>query len=356
MTSSYVKPSRTTEPTIEPTTDSTDESVDILPEVSEQETYLRDLTDVQGIRDCYDKYGVVGIKGVLNSQECEESVQECISVLKTMGADQKLSIDDPETYYMASPYLNSHGVVGREPIMTKILNRNRLHPNVKRAYSIIFGMNDNELLAQFDRMGWMRSNIGVDGTYTGKFATPFYSPGVHLDVDPTHYFEKERFPAVKEYLNSIPYTEVSHLFNENNVKNIMMGRQCQGVLNLIDNDHSDGGFQFVEAGHQVCSRWFEENKNRIDVGKPNGQYAFDKRDHQMTHTKRLPCPAGTLIVFDVALPHGTRPNRSSINRMAQFLRYMPKKDFDPKVLKKRRNLIRRLCKDDPRILNERDVI
>lgn len=322
----------------------------------DHETYLRDLTDVQGIKDCYHKYGVVGIKGILSKQECEETIKECIDIIIQMGAGSGLCINDPETYDMASPYLNSYGVVGKDPIMTKILNRNRLHPNVKRAYSIIFGVDDNELLAQFDRIGWMRPNSRQNGEYLGKYTTPFYSPGLHLDIDPVHYFEKEKYPIVREFLNNTPYTQVSHLFNENNVKNVMMGLQCQGVLNLIDNDQSDGGFQFVESGHRLTGPWFQENKSRMDDSKPNGQYSFDKRDHQFSHTKRLPCPAGTLIVFDVAMPHGTRPNRSSVNRMAQFLRYTTKKEFDPKVLKKRRNLIRRMCKDDDLILSERDVI
>jgi hypothetical protein len=38
---------------------------------------------------------------------------------------------------------------------------------------------------------------------------------------------------------------------------------------------------------------------------------------------RVPCPAGSLILFDAALPHGTLPNRSRRPRCVQFLRYLP---------------------------------
>jgi hypothetical protein len=44
-------------------------------------------------------------------------------------------------------------------------------------------------------------------------------------------------------------------------------------------------------------------------------------------TTRIPCPAGTLLLFDAILPHGTKPNRSKNNRMIQFLRYEKKSNF-----------------------------
>merc|ERR1711943_17663 len=36
----------------------------------------------------------------------------------------------------------------------------------------------------------------------------------------------------------------------------------------------------------------------------------------------VPCPAGTLILFDATLPHGTKPNISTRSRAILFLRYI----------------------------------
>ena len=65
-------------------------------------------------------------------------------------------------------------------------------------------------------------------------------------------------------------------------------------------------------------------------------------DFEFQKTQRIPCPAGTLIIFDAALPHGTKPNYSYKQRMIQFLRYMPKSTLSKKSLKKRKSYLMKL--------------
>lgn len=144
--------------------------------------------------------------------------------------------------------------------------------------------------------------------------------------------------------------------NENNVKNIKMGRHCQGVLNLCDNYETNGGFQFVPGGYELTKDWFEENRHRLEPANPNGRYFFDKRNWQFAVPQRLPCPAGTLIIFDAALPHGTKPNETANNRIVQFLRFVPKSIFTEKTLKRRQALIKRLCKENNVKLDETEVV
>jgi len=119
-----------------------------------------------------------------------------------------------------------------------------------------------------------------------------------------------------------------------------MGRQLQGVINLFDNKEEDGGFCFVPGSHLMLRDWYDRKKDRLPEAMPNGRYQFTESDPEFYGKDvRLPCPKGTLIIFDAALPHGTRPNFSSKQRMIQFMRYMPKATFDPKTLLKRRKFV-----------------
>lgn len=95
---------------------------------------------------------------------------------------------------------------------------------------------------------------------------------------------------------------------------------------------------------------FEKNSS------PNGKYIFKKTDYKFLYPVRLPCPAGTLIIFDACLPHGTLPNRSMNNRMVQFLRYMPKNIFTYETLKRRRKLIKKCCVENNVELPETESI
>lgn len=320
------------------------------------ENYLRDISDPQGIKSCYDKYGVVGVTGVLTKTELRETVDEYQRILLNMGVDKRFNIRDLSTYDLASTHCNRYGVIGKNAIITEVLNRNRFHPNVKKAYEIVYGTDVKNLVAQYDRLGWMRPTIGPNGESWMKFDTPFVAPGLHLDVDPAYYFDPEKHDEVVRWLNQIPYTDASHFVSENNVKNIKMGLHCQGVLNILDNDSEDGGFQFIPQGHVLMDQWVKENREHFGEGEPNGRYFFGKSDRLFLNPLRLPCPGGTLIIFDCALPHGTRPNRSKTNRMIQFLRYMPRDVFDKKTLEKRKKLIAVLCQESGHKLTETEVV
>jgi hypothetical protein len=311
---------------------------------SSEENYLRDINDSAGIKECYDTYGCVGVTNVLTKEECETTINDFKNILVSLGCDSKLDFSKPETYDLASPYLNNYGTVGRGALMTRVLNINRTHPNVKRAYSSVFGMKESELIPCYDRFGWMRPTISIDVSNSQKYRTP---EGLHLDIDPVYYFDENKFTEVSNWVNELQYNSLNELIRENNAKNIKMGIQCQGVLNLVDNEKDDGGFQFIPGGHKMLKPWYdciENKKEKFGTGQPCGRYTFGK-DEIPAHSERLPCPAGTLIIFDVKMPHGTRPNCSEQNRMVQFLRYMPKNVLTMKTLQRRQKLIDKHSKD-----------
>ena len=131
---------------------------------------------------------------------------------------------------------------------------------------------------------------------------------------------------------------------ENNAKHFRMGRHVQGVLNLIHNRVEDGGFQCVPMPD--CVRWLREwtpMQRWTSPPEPNGKYIFSPRAYEALGIPavRVPCPAGTLILFDACLPHGTLPNRSGRPRAIQFLRYIPQAMLSPPTLASRGAAVRR---------------
>ena len=218
------------------------------------------------------------------------------------------------------------------------MNANRVNPKVRKAYEIVYGK-ERAISPCFDRAAWMRPPVDNPG-----WATPFKAPGIHLDISPFAYFEEHE--KVDKFLSQLTYSSSTDFVGENNAKHSKMGLQLQAVLNLVDNEEENGGFHCVPGGHKRIPEWFASAKNRLAKNEPCGRYIFDNRfkEDQLlcSYTMRVCSPAGSLIIFDCLLPHGTQPNYSSKNRIIQFLRYIPLDTFkSAKTRKNRENAVKR---------------
>jgi len=148
-----------------------------------------------------------------------------------------------------------------------------------------------------------------------------------------------------------------------------MGRHVQGVLNLIDNRVQDGGFHCIpmanatawlrdwtavqkwsappevngrQVGVMSCCLFFSTSLTPFSTKK--NRHVFTARECALLpSSRRVPCPAGTLILFDACLPHGTQPNRSGRPRAIQFLRYIPEAALSPANRKLRADAVKRHC-------------
>jgi len=292
---------------------------------------LRNLPYVFGLEDekeavaHYKEYGYVVFRDVLTAAEVRETVEE---VGRLCGAD----VGDPSTYGNFTG--NRYGVVGKEPLVSPFLNRNRIHPNTVRAYQLLYG--DRPILPCFDRAAWMRPT-----DLSMAWDTPFSSPGLHLDVSPRAYFDPAEQAGVDAFLGGLTYARLGDFVRENNAKCAAHGEQIQGVLNLVDNHEEDGGFHCVPGSHARLRDWYDAAAPRLPAAVPCGRYVFTptyREDRVLcSYTQRVCAPAGSLILFSCTLAHGTRPNRSSHNRIIQFLRYIPQ-DTIPKSARRHRAL------------------
>lgn len=303
------------------------------------ETFLRPIDDPAAIAACYDAHGVVAVTGVLTKAECSETMRD-------MGMPPSFDIRDPATYTLpeVEATLNRYGVVGRDTLWTPTILRNRCHPHVVKAFQTVYGT--DALLASHDRAAIMRPTSGVEGA---SMDTEYHYPGLHLDVDLQSYCSEDAHTeaAVRTFLDSLLYGDDRDFTAENNAKHWRMGRHVQSVLNLIDNRREDGGFQCVPMADPAA--WLREwtpTQRWSTPPEPNGRYMFTPRSYEALGIPavRVPCPAGTLILFDACLPHGTLPNRSGRPRAIQFLRYIPEAVLSERSARGRKAAVRRHCR------------
>lgn len=296
---------------------------------------MRPFGDLAAARACFEEYGVVGVTGVLSPEECQALIKEGIEPFLPEGCH----MNEEETFALADRELNRYGVIGKTALFNRALLHARLHPNVVTTYQALYGRED--VVACHDRAAWMRPKALSD-----CWDTPFNWPGLHVDVNLKSFFGDHDKAKVDEFLGNLNYASGGGFVGENNAKHVSMGATLQGVLNLFDNEDEDGGFQCVPGMFGArLQAWVQQHPN-LPEAQPNGRYDFKGfgPDAEVgAEAVRLPCPAGTLIVFDATLPHGTRPNSSACSRAILFLRYIHGDALPAKAWKERGAALRQIA-------------
>jgi len=292
-----------------------------------------DLSDKAGIRDHMSEYGFVVVKGILTHEECKATATAANEIV-----GNGFCCTDGSTYGKFRG--NAYGVIGRGPLFHEQLVRNRCSERMMELYSTLYDCPASELLCSHDRLGFYRPTQGKFGSLA--YQTPYYAPGVHLDFGPLAYETDEG--SVDKLIQDIGYGRNGDLVKENNLRHKGMGSLFQGVINIFDNRDEDGGHLNVPGFHKEFSKWCEE---RFEGGeKPCDlfRYIFDlkqKADSKFIggKTHRVVAKAGSAIVWDVRLAHGTVPNRSARPRLIQFCNYFPRKALGDKAISRRKTLL-----------------
>lgn len=298
-----------------------------------EETFLRPISDLKAVRACYERYGVVGVTGVLSQDECNTLISEGIEPFLPEGCH----MHDPDTFELADRATNRFGVIGKSVMFSESILSARLHPNVVAAYSTVHGRDD--VFACHDRAAWMRPAL-----MNPAWDTPFSWPGLHFDVSLRSYFDKDARPSVDSFLKKIDFAS-GNFVAENNAKHMSMGSTVQGVLSLFDNEEEDGGFHCVPGMFGDALKQWVEKHDGLPAPEVNGRYNLQGFGCDAALGKqavRLPCPAGTLILFDATLPHGTKPNASWQSRAILFLRYLTSDELPAEAWRERNAALRKV--------------
>eukprot|EP01094_Clydonella_sp_ATCC50884_P024855 TRINITY_DN6354_c0_g1_i1.p1 TRINITY_DN6354_c0_g1~~TRINITY_DN6354_c0_g1_i1.p1 ORF type:complete len:334 (+),score=80.37 TRINITY_DN6354_c0_g1_i1:186-1187(+) len=283
-----------------------------------------ELEDAEGeARAFFDSFGVVVVRDVLSREECNATMSDIYGVLEAEveGFDRK----DVSTWERWNA--RSYGMPRSSVVFTRQMMRNRMNPNIYRAYSTLVG--DTDLRVNHDRFVLYRPT--ANGREHWKT-----SCNLHLDCDPWGMARNDE--RMWQKVDALRYGEDQDFIVENNHVVPSRGPFVQGILNLLDNEEQDGGFWMIPGFHRVFEQWVEALGEPRDHGC---RYILPSTCALMKRGRRVMARAGSLIIWDQRCMHGACPNSSERCRAMMPVRMFRGGHMPPKRAKARRDNLRR---------------
>ena len=250
------------------------------------------------------QYGFAVFGDVLTQEETAASRREILNYIE--GVCSGFRADDESTWgHWRS---QQFGMPPPDPkaFWQPQLEANRCHPHVSAAYAQLLRCEPETLRCSHDR--WALYIRGIRSRRN-----------VHLDVNPWQY--EHATGAIAARRAEYAYAGADELYGgHDNLVSREHGPHLQGTITLADNLEEDAGFVCVPGTHAVFERWV--GALQPDAGGPR----YDFPDHSSYHTmaQRVPVRAGSLIVWDVRLVHGSTPDQSPQGRdtCARFVQFV----------------------------------
>ena len=270
------------------------------------------------------------IRDVLSASDCEASVSEMFQILESNSGFRR---DDASTWdCWPTNSIPQYGNISRAPIFTPQFLKNRTNPTLHSVISTLLGRED--LIVNHDRAGLMRPTVNVQTSPTTSSNFPHWStkPNLHLDMNPWSWLSDPFGTHQQSILKKLTYERLSDFITENNQPIQSHGTSIQALYNLLDNKPDSGGFVCVPGFHTHFDSYFSSipTPETLSAG-----HNFSKHDPLFQQAQRVSSRAGSLIVWNQTLPHGSFPNRSDRFRAAQYLRLFPRWLLSRKQLKYR---------------------
>eukprot|EP01080_Neovahlkampfia_damariscottae_P011528 gene11528-4781_t len=314
--------------------------------LDENDEYVKSFTieETEDYLNFFHKYGFVCIRDVLTEDEIKNSVEDIYQYLESGQWNRLFVQDDPKefktnikisdksTWLKGWPAMKEEGILGVPSVFTKQAFENRQNEKIYKIFSTILHRKD--LLVNIDRYGFFRptKNVEIEKGKFEDFPQWKTQSNLHLDMNPWDYFSN--FNSKSETFSS--YNCLANFCSENNEGGTSNDKtiRVQGLVNLLDNHEEDGGFTLVPGNHLLLGEWTKKN-----LRKGNGMFnVISKKDEIHQYAQRITAKAGTLIIWDHRMTHGSNSNDSDKMRLAQFIKMFtkPKNDMTArqKVLKK----------------------
>lgn len=288
----------------------------------------------------FDEYGFVVFRDVLSSAECAKTVDEIWDYLEHRTPGLRRS-DSDSWSLMSSEY---YGLPAAHAIFTPQVVSNRQSKRVYAALDAILPKSPepdigqphgphpsvNSVVVSHDRWCVYRPSAGRPEWRT--------SENLHLDVNPWAYCGVESSEGLQglRYGSERSRTEGDAMLDFRTELNAVKapGPHHQGLLNLLDNFDEDGGTRVVPKFHRSFPSWLEAlgpSENNVAQSSVHdswlvrgplggGRFKFSNEDpiHKLAH--RVPMRAGSMLLWNHCVAHGSKANSSGNFRMAQFLR------------------------------------
>jgi hypothetical protein len=306
---------------------------------------FRDPEDA-GARSFFEKYGCVVIQDALSQQQCHRTVDELWTYVEAeefrrpgescqvVGMVQRT---DPRTWTTKHGWPeDAEGMLGTPPMWGLQCMQNRQNETMYALARSILQRPD--LIVAIDRCALfrpMRSELPTQlAEVQREWAT---ARSVHLDMNPWGYFGMTGAKQTGDSKITTRYQQEKDFMQEHNENAIGTGllpgarTKIQGLFNLVDNREEDGGFHLVPGGHASLKEWAYATRNSqlaataasdfnvLDWFRYGKQEQVDPTG-MSDDAQRVTMRAGSVLLWDYTVPHGSAPNRSDRIRMAQFFK------------------------------------
>ncbi|CAF3460961.1 unnamed protein product [Rotaria sp. Silwood1] len=278
-----------------------------------------DCPEANEARAFFDKFGFVVIANVFTQEQCKDTISDIWNVVESR-AGQPIRHDEKlwNSKLWSRTGLVREGIIGSASLWTRQILLNRQTPALHIAFATILGT--EKLLVNQDRYGLFRP--------AKEYPERATMANLHLDMNPWGYFKDKDNSHQIEILTSLNYKYDDDWITENNEPgcNTIGERHVQGLVNLADNLEEDGGFWLVPGFHHYLSKWTAEHEAlRSKYGLYSTFNLFD--ENKIPELYAVACHistrAGSAILWDQRVMHGSRANHSLRPRYAQFFKMFP---------------------------------
>lgn len=288
------------------------------------------------------EFGFIAFRDVLTSGECDVGRHAMWNILERVGPS--FSRHDEATWgskWPTNPYgmMGDHGQRKGLPTMDPSLLRLRTHRNVHACFAAVLG--EEDLVCNHDRILMTRpgGRRGHEDWLLERGREAVLSKGLHLDLCPWDYDNQVR---CNKRMKELDYRSTGDFVAENNLVHRGLGLTVQGLLNLDECPHDNGGTVVVPGSHRVFDQVLDAIR---ESGKENmrtraTQYAFTSATGLAPSAIRVPQHEGTLLIFDQRVVHSGSVNRGQRWRYALPVRYLQRAQVKNQS---KRNANRKAC-------------
>lgn len=266
-------------------------------------------------KDFFDLYGFCILRNVVSQDECQDTIDDMLALLKEQNPN--IDLDDMQSWATA---LSSFGCPkGVNSLFRPSLLRLRQNPKIINAFAAILGT--PELIVSHDRWLLHRPPLSASAPLTKR--------NIHLDMNPWEYQNDAARLQVMSRLSKLQYSKSDRSYiAENNDVHSSMGQSIQAIINLRDiEERSNGGTILIPGSHKTFASWLKECAGEKTKSGPM-QYTLSNSDPLMGLVQHPTLRAGSMIVWDQRVFHGSTPNISHELRAA-----VPIKAFSAAVLR-----------------------
>ena len=276
-----------------------------------------DNTDLHTeIINFFNEYGYIVFSNVLKSDQIIKTKNAMWEIIEKMNPGfQHDDINTWHNYKSAGKY----GLSMRGPCFHPILVENRQNILLAKIFSLLINIPLDDVMVSHDRYTIYRATLNniIDNiTDKNKFKTG--DKNIHLDMNPWWYEESSQ--DIINGKESLLYNDSQDFIKENNLVVKSMGTHIQAVINILDNEIVDGGTLIIPASHKHMYKW---NENNLHLKKPLPFLTFHDKAVEgllLSRAHRIPMKAGSVLLWNQNIFHGTCPNESNNCRMAQFIK------------------------------------